>query len=207
MEGFQLAALVNSTGQEVQGMQMAGLLNYTKKLNGLQLGMINISDSSDGFALGLINFSKNYHVLSVFTDELGGIDLAYKSGNRYLYSFINLGYNPSYGKRLFSFGYGFGTEIRFGRKIFISPELGWQYIYTGSWDHLNDMLKLNLNAAYRINSWLSVFAGPGFSVYFLHQDFAVAGYRYPVPSEDYHMHQFSDQVSGWLGWRFGVNLF
>lgn len=131
----------------------------------------------------------------------------YKSGNRKLYSSINLGYNPVYGKRLFSFGYGFGSEIHFSRKIFIAPELGWQYIYTGSWDHLNDMLKFNLTAAYRINSWLSVFAGPGFSVYDSHQDFAVAGYRYPVPSGDYNTHKFSDHISGWLGWRFGINLF
>ncbi|HJO95221.1 MAG TPA: hypothetical protein QF753_17625 [Victivallales bacterium] len=51
------ASFANITDIKTDGFQ-AGIYNYSKILNGVQLGVINISDR-DGFQFGLINIMKN----------------------------------------------------------------------------------------------------------------------------------------------------
>lgn len=207
VEGLQISGLMNISQQSVKGIQISALVNYTRNLKGLQIGLINIQDSSDGYGIGLINISRSYHVLSVFTDELGGIDLEFKSGNRKLFSVVHAGYNPNINHKMLSLGMGLGSEMRLNRKFFISPELTGQFIYTGSWENLNGMVKFNLNAGFKINKWLALFAGPSLAIYHDRQTTAVPGYAFPVPPSNYKQYHFSQQTSGWLGWSAGISLF
>lgn len=207
IEGFQLAGIGNISREEVAGAQVAGLFNYTKKLKGFQLGLINIADSSVGYSIGLINISRNYHVLSIFSDETAIINFSYKSGNRKLYNMLTAGYNFINDHQLFSFGIGIGSEINMNQSFFISPELKWMLVYNGDWNHLNNMGKLAVNANFRINKWISIFAGPSFAAYISNQQTAIAGSQFPVPSEHYHIFGLKDNVTGWIGWQAGINLF
>ena len=209
IHGLQLAGLVNIAKNEVRGVQVSALLNKAKNLNGVQIGIVNINsqDSSEGYSFGLVNISKSFHVLSVSTDELGEIVIEFKSGNRKLYSILHAGYNPRNDHKLLSMGLGLGSEIRFNRKLFASPELSWQYLYTGSWEDLNEMLKFNLNLGYRITSRISVFAGPSFAAYNNRQEAGMPGYQYPVPKADYTLYKINQQVNGWIGWTAGINFF
>ncbi|MBS1597569.1 MAG: carboxypeptidase-like regulatory domain-containing protein [Bacteroidetes bacterium] len=207
IKGFQLSGLGNISRQKVEGVQIAGLFNYTKKLKGFQLGLINIADSSSGYSIGLINISKNYHVLSVFADETAIINLSYKSGNRNLYNFLTAGYNFINDHKLFSFGFGIGSEINISRSFFVSPELKWLFIYNGDWDHLNKMGKAAVSVNLRINKWISIFAGPSFAAYISNQSIAIPGYQFPIPSEHYNKFSLWNNVTGWVGWQAGINLF
>ena len=206
-EGLQLSGLYNITRAEVKGMQISSVFNYTKKLSGVQLAIINIADSSDGYGIGLVNISRNYHQLSVYTDEMATINLAFRSGNKKLYSIINAGYRPDNHHKLFSFGFGFGREMELSKKFSVSPEAIWQYVYTGSWKDMNDMIRVNLDLRYRVNKWVSVFAGPSLAAYTPHQDYAVTGYQFPVPTEHYSRFGLWNRTQGWIGWHVGVNLF
>lgn len=225
MKGVQLAGLINSAGYQSKSLQLAGLmnftkggtrgvqvsalLNYTKSLSGVQFGIVNINmqDSSEAYSFGLINISRSYHVLSIFTDELGGLDLEFKSGSRKLFSILHVGLNPSNNHKLMSLGFGLGSEIRLSPKFLVSPELSRQWLYTGTWEQLNEMFKFNLNLGYQINSRISVFAGPSFTLYNNHQESSIPGYQFPVPKADYTLYKINSELNGWFGWSAGINLF
>ncbi len=207
IKGFQLAGVGNINRQKAKGAQLACLFNYAKKLEGFQLGIINIADSSFGYSMGLINISKNYHVFSVFADEIALINLSYKSGNRKFYNLLAAGYNFINDRKLFSFGFGIGSEINIKPSFFISPELKWLFVYNGDWGRLNKIGKIAINANTRINKRISIFAGPSFAMNVSNQSGHIPGYQFSVPSENYHRFNFSETVKGWIGWQAGINLF
>ena len=206
-EGVQLSGLYNVTRREAKGIQISSVFNYTKKLSGVQLALINIADTSEGYGIGLINISGSYHKLSVYSSELAAINVAFKSGNKRLYSIINAGYRPDIHHKLFYFGFGFGREIPLSDQFSVSPEALWQYVYTGSWKDLNDMIRVNLDVRYRLNKWITLFAGPSVSAYMPHQDYAIKDYQFPVPADHYSRFALWGQTRGWIGWHAGINLF
>ena len=55
-------------GDPIEGVQVSGILNYTRIPKGIQVGLINIADSSDGYSIGLINIvRKGYHKISAYS--------------------------------------------------------------------------------------------------------------------------------------------
>ena len=146
-------------------------------------------------------------MISVFADETAIVNLSFKSGNKKLYNFLTAGYNLIDDHKLFCFGFGIGREINIGQSFFISPELKWQFLYNGNWDHLNKMGKISLNTNYRLSRSISIFAGPSFAAYISDQTTAVRGYQFPVPSDHYGTFNLWKNASGWIGWQVGINLF
>ena len=148
VSGLQIAGVSNISNREMDGVQIAGVVNYTKKLRGVQIGLINIADTSSGYSIGLINIIvKGYHKLSFSINELQNFNAAFKTGNSKLYSILQAGINVSDSSKVYSFGYGLGSELSLNkRKTFsINPELGCQYLYLGSWDYTNILNRFNLN--------------------------------------------------------------
>ncbi len=210
VSGVQIAGVINFSNKETDGVQVSGVFNYSKRLKGVQIGLINISDSSDGYSIGLINIVlKGYHKLSFSTNEISNVNAAFKSGNAKLYSILQAGLNTGNTERVYSFGYGLGSELPLNKKknFFINPELGSQYLYLGSWDYTNILNKFQLNLNARLNKYVSLFAGPSFSVLISDQQTGIAGYRFPIPPSGYKTISFSNKVSGWFGWNAGINFF
>lgn len=210
LSGVQIAGIVNFSNKETDGVQVAGVINYSKKLRGLQIGLINIADTSEGYSIGLINIVlKGYHKLSFFSNELLQVNAAFKTGNSKLYSILQAGLNTGTTDKIYSFGYGLGSEIPLTKRknITINPELTSQYLYLGSWDYTNILNKLHLNLNLKLNKYISLFAGPSYAVFISDQDTGFAGYKFPVPSSSYKIHSFGGRVSGWFGWNAGINFF
>ncbi len=210
VRGVQIAGVMNFSNKETKGAQVAGVINYTKKLKGLQIGLINIADTSEGFSVGLINIIlKGYHKLSFSSNEVLNINAAFKTGNAKFYSVLQAGYNYNENRKLYGFGYGFGSELPLTKKknFFFNPEVVSQYLYAGSWDYLNLLNRLQLNLSFKVGKFLSVYAGPAYTVFVSDQPTGFSGYKFPVPSSGYNAHKFSNRVSGWLGWNAGINLF
>ena len=194
----------------MDGVQIAGVVNYTKKLKGLQIGLINISDSSDGYSIGLINIVlKGYHKFSFSTNEITNVNVAFKSGNSKLYSIMLGGANGGDSDRVFAFGYGLGSELPLNKKKTFSfnPELSAQYLYLGSWDFTNIVSRFNLNINIKPGKFISLFAGPSYTVYISDQTSRISGYRFPIPPRGYDTHKYSNKVTGWFGWNAGINIF
>ncbi len=210
MSGVQLAGVLNFSNKETNGVQISGVFNYSKKLKGVQFGLINIADTSEGYSIGLINIIlKGYHKLSFSTNEVNDFNVAFKTGNSKFYSILMAGASPRNNDKAYSFGYGLGSELPLNKaKSFtINPELSTEYFYLGTWDYLNLLNKLHLNLNFKINKYVSLFAGPSYAVFISDQPAGVAGYRYPLPSSGYKQHSYSNRVSGWFGWNAGISFF
>lgn len=210
LTGVQIAGVSNFSNKETNGVQIAGVCNYSKKLQGVQIGLINIADTSEGFSIGLINIViKGYHKLSFSTNEILNLNAAFKTGNTKLYSILYAGVNAGSDNRVYSFGYGLGSEFNLNRKktLSLNPELTSQYLYLGSWDYTNILNKIHLNLNVKLGKYISLFAGPSFAVYISDQESAIAGYRFPIPPSGYNTISFSDKVTGWFGWNAGINFF
>ena len=208
--GVQVAGVANISNRQMGGVQIAGVVNYTKKLNGLQIGLINIADSSDGYSIGLINIVlKGYHKLSFTTNEITNVNAAFKTGNSKLYSMLLGGVSAGDSNSVYAFGYGLGSELPINKKktISLNPELSSQYLYLGSWDYTNIINRLSLNFNIKLGKYISLFAGPSYSVYFSDQINGISGYRFPVSPSGYSTHKFSNKVTGWFGWNAGINIF
>lgn len=210
VSGVQIAGVMNFSNKETVGAQIAGVINYSKKLKGIQIGVINIADTSDGYSIGLINIIlKGYHKLSFSTNEVVQLNAAFKTGNSKLYSILLAGLTANDSNKVYSFGYGLGTELALTkRKNFtINPELTSQYLYLGTWDYHNILNKLYLNFNLKLHKYISIFAGPSYSVHISDQKTRVPGYRFPVPPSGYKVNNFSNKVNGWFGWNIGINFF
>src|SRR6185295_9447023 len=210
LSGVQFAGVGNVSNKETDGVQIAGVFNYSKKLRGVQIGLINIADTSEGYSIGLINIIiKGYHKLSFSTNEIVNVNAAFKTGNSRLYSILQAGVNAGSDNRIYSFGYGLGSEFNLNKKktLSLNPELTSQYLYLGSWDYTNILNRVHLNFNVKLGKYVSLFAGPAFSVYITDQKTALAGYRFPIPPSGYHIISFGNQVTGWFGWNAGINIF
>jgi hypothetical protein len=210
VNGAQMAGVINFSNREMNGVQMAGVINYAKKLKGVQIGLINIADTSEGYSIGLINIIlKGYHKLSLFKNELTDFNVAFKTGNSKFYSILQAGVSPRDNDKIYSFGYGLGSEIKLNKKrtLTINPELTTDYLYRGSWDYLNLLNKFQLNLNVKLNKYISFYAGPSYSLLISDQTVAFTGYRFVLPSVGYKNQEYSNRVRGWFGWTAGINFF
>jgi hypothetical protein len=210
VSGVQIAGVANVSNREMSGAQIAGVVNYAKKLKGVQIGLINVADTSEGISIGLINFvMKGYHKLSFSANEIINMNAALKTGTSNFYTMLMAGINVSDSSKVYSFGYGLGSEVYLNKKqtLAINPELSSHYLYLGSWDYTNILNKFSLNFTIRPSKNFSFFAGPAYSVYVSDQKAGINGYRYPVPPAGYNTTKFSDKVTGWFGWNAGISLF
>jgi len=210
LSGMQIAGVGNFSNKETNGVQIAGVFNYSKRLRGLQIGLINIADTSEGFSIGLINIViKGYHKLSLFSNEVVNVNAAFKTGNSKLYSILQAGVNAGDSNRVYAFGYGLGSELYLNKKktLSLNPELSTQYLYLGSWDYANILSRFHLNFNVKLGKYVSLFAGPGYSVYYSNQNTLFKGYRFPIPPSGYNTTRISSTVTGWFGWNAGINFF
>jgi hypothetical protein len=208
--GAQVAGVINFSNREMNGVQIAGVINYAKKLKGVQIGLINIADTSEGYSIGLFNIIlKGYHKLSLSKNELTDFNVAFKTGNSKFYSILQAGVSPRDNDKIYSFGYGLGSELKLNKKrtLTINPELTSDYLYRGSWDYFNLLNKFQLNLNVKLNKYISFYAGPSYAVLISDQTMAFTGYRFVLPSVGYKNQEYSNRVRGWFGWTAGINFF
>lgn len=207
MNGVQIGGIANFVAKDVRGVQIGGIVNYTKKLKGLQIGLINIADTSEGYSIGLINIIlKGYHKISISTDDIVHLNAAFKTGNTNLYSIVQAGMNLSQHEKLYTFGYGIGSERRLGKTLTLNPELSAQYMYLGSWDYTNILSKARVNLNLHVSKYVSFFAGPVFNVYYSNQYQPVNDFKFSIPPSSYHTYNFGSNVNGWIGWNVGITV-
>jgi hypothetical protein len=206
--GVQLAGIVNVSAREINGLQLSGFVNVASKLKGVQVGIVNIADTSEGYSVGFFNFIlRGYHKLSLSTSELQHLTLAYKSGNRKLYSILTFGLQLNFNEEAYSFGYGLGSDMPVGKKgFYFNPELTHQYIYAGNEEQENLLSRLQLNIKFRLGRLCYLYAGPAFSILYAKQKETPDGYKSDFIN-GYPSVSFGREVKGWFGWTIGLDLF
>ncbi len=206
LHGAQIAGVINVSWKEVNGVQIGGVVNYTRKLRGVQIGLINIADTSEGYSIGLINIIfRGYHKLSISTNEVMNLNASFKTGNSKLYSILLGGFNAKEDEKIWSFGYGLGSELKLSNKFSFNPELTSQHLYLGSWNYYNILNRASLLFNFKIAKAFSLYAGPVYSVYASNQHVHFDGYKETIASHG--AHKYSNTVTGWFGWCAGINIF
>ena len=215
VSGVQLSAIGNFANREMNGVQISTIFNYAKKLRGVQIGLINVSDTSDGYSIGLINIVfKGYHKIALSTNEVLKFNAAFKTGNSKLYSILLVGYRGEGGawgsddtSRIISFGYGMGHEFSLGKRFSLNPEFTSQYLYQDNWDNANVMSKLHLQFNLKLGKYVSLFAGPSFTLYYSEKEKSSADLQLPIPTSYHTFDLWDNDVKGWFGWNAGISIF
>ncbi|WPQ60869.1 hypothetical protein SIO70_21160 [Chitinophaga sancti] len=201
LKGVQAAGVVNAA-DTTEGVQVAGFINVTRVLKGVQVGVVNYADSSDGYSIGVISIvRRGYHQLLVYNTELLPFNLAFKSGNKNLYSLIIGGASFMEGSKAYSFGYGIGKSYKD-----YSVEITEQNLYLGSWETMGTMARLQTSWNKEIGKNARIFIGPAFTLYFSSKDANVGGYKTRVPGP-YGAFKFNDNLRYWFGWYVGFSFF
>ena len=91
--GLQLSGVANIAG-DVKGMQLSAVMNKAKKVKGVQFAtLLNIAEESN-FPIAFINIIKNGKMgVSLSYDILNNIVLSFRSGGKYSYGILGVGYN------------------------------------------------------------------------------------------------------------------
>ena len=209
VSGAQLSVIGNFANRELNGVQISTIFNYAKKLRGVQIGLINVSDTSAGYSIGLINIVfKGIHKLVFSTNEVLRYNAAFKTGNKKLYSILLAGYSERKDTAsTYSFGYGFGHEFTVAKWFSINPEFTSQFLHTGNWDNTNIMNKLHLQFNLKLGKYISLFAGPSFTMYYSEQEKGTEGVRPPIPDSYHTFNLWDNDVKGWIGWNAGISIF
>lgn len=132
--GLQLAGIFNIIGNRsnIMTLQMAGLFNISKDINGAQISLVNLADYVDGTQIGIVNINKDIKGLSIgliniSTEGINNINykfniasqnhtLGYQFGSSLIYQTLSIGYSNSlknYGNINLETGLGIHIPIVF----------------------------------------------------------------------------------------------
>lgn len=119
----QIAGFIN-VAKNVNGAQISGFINTAKVVHGIQLaGFINIADTAD-CQIGLVNISKNGEIsIGATIDENRTTILSLRSGGKFLYGIVGMGYNLSDKKDEYAFQAGLGAHIVHAEPFRLNAEL------------------------------------------------------------------------------------
>ncbi|MBK9567314.1 MAG: hypothetical protein IPO37_19740 [Saprospiraceae bacterium] len=116
---LQVAGLYNKAAN-IKGIQISGLINTCDTLEGLQIGIFNRANHvKKGLAIGLINYvNDGYHKVELSTNELGTINLGYRSGWAPLHLHYFGGFNTrDKDHRFVQAGMGIATSLPVSKKL------------------------------------------------------------------------------------------
>jgi hypothetical protein len=209
IKGVQIAGIGNTTNKVMNGVQIGGIFNYAKKLHGVQIGLVNIADSSDGYSIGLINIVKKggYHKLVVTSNETTNFNIAYKTGNRKLYSLLMGGASLKDASKVYTFGLGLGHDFVVHKKMLLSTVLSSQSVYLGSWDSTSLLNKFNVDINWKIGKNIALVGGTSFNIHHRTGSNTFLNYKKILPEPNYNRFAIGKNADGWIGWNVGIQLF
>ncbi|SDT68461.1 hypothetical protein SAMN05216490_4910 [Mucilaginibacter mallensis] len=157
--GLQLTGLINYS--KVAGSQLSGVINIAKNVHGFQFGPVNIADSSD-YPIGLINFVKNGpKSLALSYDDANFIHLDFRSGGRILYGLLGAGLNTAGGTYKYALELGLGAHMISDHRFSVDGELVTR-LTTDLGKNSYQTYSLKFLPAYHLSHHFSLFAAPAF---------------------------------------------
>ena len=212
VDGTQIAGIFNVSATEINGTQIAPFFNLAKRVDGAQIGLINVSDTSSGASIGFINIVfKGYHKLALYYNEAFDYNIAIKTGSHKLYNVFLGGINSQKQNLAFSVGYGFGSEWKLSKRFALAAEGTGQYVYLGSGDNTNILVKAHLNLNYKLHKFVIAFVGPTYNWYFTNQTTQITSedgtYKLKLPRAGYGTTPIRDEGFSWVGGSIGLMFF
>ena len=208
--GGQITGGMNVAVDTVRGGQV-GVLNFARVVRGSQVGIFNVSDTITGAAVGIFSFALHgYHRLDISHADVLPLSLAFRTGTRQFYNILS-GSTSVGGDRNWGFGYGFGTEPRFGEHNCLNIELSAEHVNEQSeWlDAVNIVGRFEVAYAYTFGRHIVLSAGPSFNMLFSDwRDPDSGQYLSTIaPGNTFFDEEEGDLLlQGWLGFRVGLGV-
>ncbi len=205
--GIQLG--VFNIARDFSGFQL-GVFNISQKLKGVQLGVFNIASSAKkGIPIGLFSIvRKGYYAMEFTANEVMYTNMTYKMGVEQFYTIYKTGASLFNGDFLSSYGLGFGTKMRVGKKDDFNIEAtASQIVYDNDWgSELNLLNRLDLNYVFNISRNLSFILGPSFNVYItklkVDGEFGTLEIPYTIRTEE----KQNSKIFMWIGANIGLSF-
>lgn len=206
LDGFQLAGLLNIVRNHNDGVQIAGLLNYATVVHGVQIGLINVSNTVErGIPIGLFSYvQQGYHLFELSGNEIFYGNVAFKSGTRSFYNFVQLGIGSDY---KLQGSYGIGTIFTLKKKwsMNIDASAGFVYHPTDTIYH-GLLLKFNPEVEYRFAKHFALFLGPAYNCFVFSKGQPSATSRGLSTYDFYFTSTENASVQMWLGGVLGIRI-
>ena len=154
---------MNIATEKVGGAQISAIVNYGKEIKGSQIGLLNLSDTVSGVPIGFLSFvRRGYRKVELSANEILYANLTLKTGVSKLYNIFTGGLVPNDTIETWSFGYGFGTEGKIGKRFLHSYDLtaNWMSEKDKPFGTYNMLTNLRINFAYLLGRRASFYLGP-----------------------------------------------
>jgi hypothetical protein len=170
--GSQFAGLTNIATEKITGSQISALFNYSRKVQGTQIGLINYADTLGGVPIGLLSIVKSgYHKIELSADEVFYTNLGFRSGVRKFHTMVMAGFKPQQSldpadTSVWTFGYGLGTSPKLARWLYLDLDLSSQHVNKGSFtDALSLLNKVYVGFDFQVAKKFSIATGVTFNGY------------------------------------------
>lgn len=206
VNGIQLAGLLNIARSHNNGAQIAVLMNYATVVNGFQLGLINISNTVErGVPVGLFSYVKEgYHLFEISGNEIFYGNVAFKSGSRKFYNFVQFGIGSDY---KLQGSYGIGSIFTLKEKLSVNTDASAGFVYhpTGT-TYQGLLLKFNPAVEYRFMKHFAVFLGPAYNFFLFSKGKPSATPRGLSTYDFYFKSTQNASIQMWIGGTMGVRF-
>ena len=206
LDGIQVAGLINFARRHNDGVQIAGLLNYATIVNGLQLGLINVSNTVErGIPIGLFTYvQEGYHLFELSGNEIFYGNVAFKSGTKSFYNFVQFGIGGDY-KLQWSYGIGTIFTVKDKWSVNIDVSAGFVYhpadtVYRGL------LLKFSPAVEYRFARHFAIFLGPAYNFFLFSKGQPSANSRGLSSYDFYFKSTENASIQMWIGGAMGVRF-
>jgi len=206
VDGVQFAGLLNIARNHNDGLQIAGFVNYATIVNGVQIGLVNISNTVErGVPIGIFSYvQQGYHLFEVSGNEIFYANVAFKSGTKNFYNFINAGIGSDY-KLIIS--YGLGTIFTLKKKLSMNVDASAGFVYhpTGT-TYQGLLVKFNPAFEYRFAKHFAIFLGPVYNFYLFSKGKPSATPRGLSTYDFYFRSTQNASMQMWIGGILGVRF-
>jgi len=197
----------------LRGVQISPYFNYAgTHEKGLQLSLFNYADSSGAVPIGLFSYVRRngYRRFEISSDELNYANLTFKTGVRGFYNIVTLG--GSFGmtdKPLYTFGYGVGSSVYFGRGWAGNLDVTANKIMeaTNRFDSSNGMFyRLSLGLEKKLSRQLALFAAGTWTALTAEPGYIKADLSrlyQPLPATTL---RDGLDLTNWLGFQAGIRI-
>ena len=204
---YQIAGFSNICFGKIKGAQISGFFNFSRELQGLQLGFINASEKADdGLPLGFISLVKTgVHSLEYSANELFPVNISFRTG---VHSFYNI-FNFARSSNNYELGYGLGTRLLKRDRWNLNLEASSAMFYSNKTSRSVDgnLLKLKPLISYQLYKSLRLNIGPSLNlgIIFTDEEGILAPYL-EKPLLEGNLNS-SNNYQAWIGLHAGIQLF
>jgi hypothetical protein len=207
--GLHLAT-INISANQFNGFQL-GVVNYAKKIKGVQLGVINIlGDEEKGIPIGLFSIvKKGLYELELAGGEVIYSNLNYKMGVERFYTIYKTGHSSYKNNPVYSFGLGFGGNLSLSDRQKLSIDLSCNsLVYNNDWKggKLNLLNKADFNYKYSFSKKFSLLIGPSLNIYLTEEKVNGEYGTLNIPYSIYTNKWSSGKLFMWVGLNAGLSL-